>query len=103
VTINFTLKVISEFFFKASFLSSTTLGIATTLAVILHEIPHEIGNYATFVHFGASQKKALVINILDGASSIVGVCSSISRLIALKSELLYLLTLKTKKNSYFMI
>jgi zinc and cadmium transporter len=61
-------------------LTSVTLGIATAIAVILHEIPHEVGNFATFVHFGASQKKAFIINLLDGGGSLVGVCpSSLSR------------------------
>src|SRR3989344_6810343 len=37
-----------------SFMVSNTLGIATTLAVIFHEIPQEIGNFAVLIHGGFS-------------------------------------------------
>ena len=46
----------------ASFIASPTLGLATTLAVVLHEIPQEIGNYAVLVHGGFGRFKALFLN-----------------------------------------
>ena len=56
----------------ASFLASTRLGIATTLAVMFHEIPHEIGNFAVLLHSGFHRKKALRLNILSASTAILG-------------------------------
>lgn len=56
----------------ASFLVSTELGIATTVAVLFHEIPHEIGDYAILVHGGWSRAKALWYNFLSALTAILG-------------------------------
>jgi zinc and cadmium transporter len=56
----------------ASFLVSVPLGIATTLAVIFHEIPHEIGQFAILLHGGWSKKKATLYNFLSACTSILG-------------------------------
>jgi len=56
----------------ASFLVSIPLGIATTIAVILHEIPQEIGDFAVLVHAGYSKKKALLLNFISALISILG-------------------------------
>jgi zinc and cadmium transporter len=56
----------------ASFLVSIPLGIATTIAVILHEIPQEIGDFAVLVHAGYSKKKALLFNFISALISILG-------------------------------
>lgn len=55
-----------------SFLISTHVGIATTLAVILHEIPQEIGDFAVLIHSGYSKKMALFLNFISALMSIVG-------------------------------
>lgn len=55
-----------------SFLVSPALGLATTLAVIFHEIPHELGNFAILVHGGWSPKKALLYNFLSSFAAIFG-------------------------------
>lgn len=57
----------------ASFMVSLPLGIATTIAVILHEIPQEIGDFAVLIHAGYSKKKALLYNFLSALASILGV------------------------------
>ena len=57
----------------ASFLVSIPAGIATSLAILLHEIPQEIGDYAVLVHGGYSKKKALLLNFLTALSAILGV------------------------------
>lgn len=56
----------------ASYLVSTTIGITTTLAVILHEIPQEIGDFGILLHGGLTQRKALFFNFLCGTVSILG-------------------------------
>lgn len=56
----------------ASFLVNPTLGIAATIAVVLHEIPQEIGQYAILIHGGWSKAKALLYNLLSGLTSVIG-------------------------------
>ncbi len=56
----------------AGFLASIPIGLSTTLAVMLHEMPHEIGNVAVLLHAGYSRKKALFYNFLSGTASIIG-------------------------------
>lgn len=56
----------------ASFMVSVPVGIATTLAVILHEIPQEIGDFAVLLHSGYTRKRALWLNFLSAFMAILG-------------------------------
>lgn len=55
-----------------SFLVSLPLGITTSVAVIFHEIPQEIGDFGVLVHGGFSQKKALIFNLVSSLLAILG-------------------------------
>lgn len=57
----------------ASYMASIPVGIATTLAVILHEIPQEIGDFGVLLHAGYSKKKALFFNFMSALVSVLGV------------------------------
>ncbi len=56
-----------------SFVVSAPLGVATTLAVILHEIPQEIGDFAVLLHAGYTRTRALWLNFMSALSSVLGV------------------------------
>ncbi len=56
----------------AAFLIDLKLGIATTLAIALHEIPQELGNFAILVHAGFSKIKALIYNLLSALTAFLG-------------------------------
>lgn len=56
-----------------SFLVSVPVGIATTIAVVLHEIPQEIGDFAVLIHSGYEKKRALWLNFISALTSIFGV------------------------------
>lgn len=56
----------------ASYIISIPVGIATTLAVIFHEIPQEIGDFGILIHGGYSKKKALLINFVSALTAILG-------------------------------
>ncbi len=56
----------------AAYLVDTQLGIATTIAVILHEIPQEIGDFAVLLHSGWSRQKALLANFLSAITAFLG-------------------------------
>lgn len=49
----------------ASYLASPTIGLASTLAVVLHEIPQEIGDFAILLHSGFSRRRALFLNFIS--------------------------------------
>jgi zinc and cadmium transporter len=55
-----------------SFLVSIPLGIATTIAIIAHEIPQEIGDFAVLVHGGFSRLKALFFNFISALTAVLG-------------------------------
>ncbi len=57
----------------ASYLVSVPVGIATTLAVVLHEIPQEIWDFGVLIHGGFSRRKALLLNFLTALTAVIGV------------------------------
>lgn len=56
----------------ASFMAGTEIGIATLTAVVLHEIPQEIGDFGILIHAGYSKGKALLFNFFSGLASFLG-------------------------------
>lgn len=56
----------------ASYLISVPVGIATTIAVIFHEIPQEIGDFGVLLHSGLSKVKALAYNLVSASTAILG-------------------------------
>ncbi|MDP7244094.1 MAG: ZIP family metal transporter [Flavobacteriales bacterium] len=64
----------------ASYLVSIPVGIATTIAVILHELPQEIGDFGVLLYGGFSKWKALFFNFITALTAVFGavVCLLIS-------------------------
>ena len=60
------------FLIASAFMLNFHLGIITTFAVILHEIPQEIGDFGVLLYSGMSKKKAVVFNLLSAAAAILG-------------------------------
>lgn len=56
----------------ASFMVSPELGITTTLAIILHEIPQEIGDFGVLIHSGFSVRKAIWLNLATALTAVLG-------------------------------
>jgi len=56
----------------ATFMFSFNLGFATTLAVIFHEIPQELGDFGVLVYGGFSRRKALAYNFISALTAILG-------------------------------
>ncbi len=55
-----------------SWMLSPEAGLATTLAVLLHEIPQEISDFGILLHAGYSRKKALWLNFMAASTAIFG-------------------------------
>ena len=56
----------------AAYFVSIPIGIATTVAVILHEVPQELADFGVLLYAGYSKWKALLFNFLSAAVAIVG-------------------------------
>ncbi|OGI29669.1 MAG: hypothetical protein A2288_00960 [Candidatus Moranbacteria bacterium RIFOXYA12_FULL_44_15] len=56
----------------ASYIISFPVGVATTVAVIFHEIPQEIGDFSSLIYGGFSRAKALLYNFLTALSAVLG-------------------------------
>lgn len=56
----------------AAFLASPELGVTTAMAIILHEIPQEVGDTIVLINAGFSRRKALFYNALSGLAAVIG-------------------------------
>jgi zinc and cadmium transporter len=56
----------------AAFLTDTRLGVVTSLAIIAHEIPQEVGDYIVLLNAGFSRGRALFYNALSGLAAVLG-------------------------------
>jgi len=56
----------------AAFLTDTHLGIVTALAIIAHEIPQEVGDFAILLHSGYSKIRAFQMNLISSFASVAG-------------------------------
>lgn len=74
---DFVHNIIDGLIIGASYLVSIPTGIATTVAVIFHEIPQEMGDFGVLIHGGFSKKKAILVNFLTALSAIVGVIGAL--------------------------
>ena len=61
-----------------SWLAGPELGITTTIAVVLHEIPQELGDFAILVHSGYSVRRALATNVACAAVAILGTATAVA-------------------------
>ena len=75
----------------ASFLVSINFGIITTLVIIMHEIPQEIGDFGVLVYGGFSKAKALYCNFVIALTCVLG------------TMLGYLISAKMLTFSYFLL
>jgi zinc and cadmium transporter len=55
-----------------AFLVDVHLGVLATLAVMAHEIPHEIGDFMILLNAGFTRRRAFAFNLLSGMSAVVG-------------------------------
>jgi zinc and cadmium transporter len=65
-------NIIDGLTIAASYLLNIQAGVATTLAVVFHEIPQEIGDFGVLLHGGFEIKKALLLNFLTALSAFIG-------------------------------
>lgn len=62
----------------ASYVASPAVGVLTTLAILCHEIPHEIGDFAILLKSGFSLKEAAKAQVLTASGGLVGVVAGLT-------------------------
>jgi zinc and cadmium transporter len=61
----------------ASYLVSPALGLATSIAVLLHEIPQELGDFGILIHSGLSVRQAVTLNLATASVAILGAVAAL--------------------------
>ena len=56
----------------SAFMINTHLGIVTTLAIAMHEIPQELGDFGILLNGGWKKAKALLFNFFSGLTMVAG-------------------------------
>lgn len=56
----------------ASYLAGNSIGIITTVTILLHEVPHEIGDFAILIKSGCSRKKAMLLQLITAVGALAG-------------------------------
>ncbi len=56
----------------SAFLTSASVGLITTIAIVLHEIPQELGEFGILVYGGFSKGKALAYNFITALTAFAG-------------------------------
>jgi zinc and cadmium transporter len=56
----------------AAFIADPWLGVTTSMAIILHEIPQEVGDTIVLINAGFGRRKALLFNALSGLAAVLG-------------------------------
>ncbi|XP_059528551.1 zinc transporter ZIP4 isoform X2 [Myotis daubentonii] len=70
----------------AAFSSSWKTGLATSLAVFCHEVPHELGDFAALLHAGLSAPRALLLNLASGLTAFLGLYMALAVGVGEESE-----------------
>lgn len=84
----------------AAFLINIPLGLATALAVIAHEVPQEIGDFAILLDSGYSKQRAFLYNLLSSLTTLPGAVISYFSLKAAKTAVPYILAISAASFIY---
>ncbi len=75
----------------AAFMVDIKLGLVTTLAIISHELPQELGDFLILLHSGYSRARALAFNMMSSLATLVGAVLAYYALSPLKAFMPYIL------------
>jgi len=91
---------VDGFAIAAAFLASIPLGISTSLAVIAHEIPQELGDFAILLESGYSRSRALSLNLLSSVGTLPGALIAYFALSSLGKVIPYVLAISAASFIY---
>jgi zinc and cadmium transporter len=84
----------------SAFLTSTTLGITASLAVIAHEIPQEVGDFGILLESGYSKGKAFLYNIISSLTALAGALGAYFLLPIMRLSIPYFLSISASSFIY---
>lgn len=84
----------------AAFLVDVNLGIVTSLAIIAHEVPQEVGDFAILLHSGYTKLRAFQMNLISSFATLVGGMLGYIALRDMQSLVPYLLALASSSMIY---
>ncbi len=84
----------------AAVLTSVPVAVSTAIAVLAHEIPHEVGDFAILLHAGYSRRRALLFNAFAEAMGVVGAAVALLFLDSLPNVAPYFLAFATASFLY---
>lgn len=61
----------------ASYLAGNSIGVVTTVTILLHEVPHEIGDFAILLQSGVSRKNAMLLQLTTAVGALSGTAISL--------------------------
>ena len=71
----------------AAFLADPALGVSTTLAIVAHAVPQQVGDFAVLLHSGFGRGKAFAFNVAAGLATLVGALAAYFALAGMKQLL----------------
>jgi zinc and cadmium transporter len=87
----------------AAFLVSIPVGIATSISIISHEIPQEVGDFAILINNKYSKMKAFGLNIIAGFTSLIGALAAYFFMLKIQSSIGYIMALSASSFIYIAI
>lgn len=87
----------------SAFLTDVRLGMVTGLAIIAHEIPQELGDFAVLLHGGFSRRRAFIYNILVSATMTVGGIVAYFSLLAISHAIPYVVAVAAASFIYIAV
>jgi len=94
---------VDGFVIAAAFLTSVPLGIAASLAVIAHEIPQEVGDFAILLDNGYSRTRALILNLLSSLTTLPGAVIAYYFLAAVQEAIPFILAISAASFIYIAV
>lgn len=61
----------------SSYLAGNTVGVVTTITILLHEVPHEIGDFAILLQSGVSRRNAMLLQLSTALGALAGTAISL--------------------------
>ncbi|XP_017472255.1 PREDICTED: protein catecholamines up [Rhagoletis zephyria] len=56
----------------ASYLAGNSIGVVTTITILLHEVPHEIGDFAILIKSGCTKRQAMMLQLVTALGAVAG-------------------------------
>jgi zinc and cadmium transporter len=67
----------------AAFMADFRIGVVTSIAIIAHELPQELGDFLVLIHSGFSRRRALFWNVMSSFATLFGALLAYAMLVSL--------------------